>query len=299
VKVIDELRVFVDVETKTHVGVLQSLDIWAEVPVDIVNENRATLVTGMWGLVTVKKASEAVEVFGRPVSAVVADFEPFQSPEVDPKVLEDARPYFTLEEWVDVLINTIGLDPSAYSPRQKMVLLSRLIPVVEYNVSAAEFGPRQTGKTYLYRNLSNYVRIISGGNVSPAVLFYNLRTRVPGELAVKDLVVFDEISKVRFSNPDEMMGKLKVWGEAPSLAGSAVVLMDPEPRESVKEVEEGALRAWLRSFGAQAFRLRLSGHYLPHQFRYIVEALRPKDLIPLHTEEAELMWRLFKAALKA
>jgi ribonuclease J len=68
---------------------------------------------------------------------------------------------------------------------------------------------------------------------------------------------------------------------------------------ALKEVEEGALRAWLRSFGAQAFRLRLSGHYLPHQFRYIVEALRPKDLIPLHTEEAELMRRLFKAALKA
>jgi ribonuclease J len=97
----------------------------------------------------------------------------------------------------------------------------------------------------------------------------------------------------------QVLRKQKVWGEVPSLAGSAVVLMDPEPRESVKEVEEGALRAWLRSFGAQAFRLRLSGHYLPHQFRYIVEALRPKDLIPLHTEEAELMRRLFKAALKA
>jgi len=106
------------------------------------------------------------------------------------------------------------LDPSVYSPRQKMVLLSRLVPVIECNTNMAEFGPRQTGKTYLYRNLSNYVRIISGGNVSPAVLFYNLRTRVPGELAVKDLVVFDEISKVKFSNPDEMMGKLKDYMES-------------------------------------------------------------------------------------
>jgi len=214
VKVIDELRVFVDIETKTHVGVLQSLDIWAEVPVDIVNKNRATLITGMWGLVTIKRMSEPIEVFGRPIGAVVADFEPFQSPEVDPKVIEEARPYFTLDEWVDVLINTIGLDPSVYSPRQKMVLLSRLVPVIECNVNMAEFGPRQTGKTYLYRNLSNYIRIISGGNVSPAVLFYNLRTRVPGELAVKDLVVFDEISKVKFSNPDEMMGKLKDYMES-------------------------------------------------------------------------------------
>jgi ATP-dependent Lon protease len=78
----------------------------------------------------------------------------------------------------------------------------------------AEFGPRQTGKTYLYRNLSNYVRIISGGNITPAALFYNLRTRTPGELAVKDAVVFDEVSKVKFSNPDEMMGKLKDYMES-------------------------------------------------------------------------------------
>ena len=78
----------------------------------------------------------------------------------------------------------------------------------------AEFGPRQTGKTCLYRNLSNYVRIISGGNITPVALFYNLRTRTPGELAVKDAVIFDEISKVRFSNPDEMMGNIKDYMES-------------------------------------------------------------------------------------
>ena len=67
----------------------------------------------------------------------------------------------------------------------------------------------------------------------------------------------------------------------------------------MKEVEEGALRAWLRLFGAQVLRLRLSGHYLPHQFRDLIELLRPKDLIPLHTEEADLMRRLFKRFSRA
>jgi ATP-dependent Lon protease len=214
VNVIDELRVFVDIETKTHVGVLQSLDIWAEVPIDIVERNRAMLITGMWGLITIKRMNDVKEVFERSISAVVTDFHPFQSPETDPGILEDARQYFTLDEWIDVLINTIGLDPSVYSARQKIVLLSRLVPVIEGNVNMAEFGPRQTGKTYFYRNVSNYVRIISGGTISPAALFYNLRTRIPGEIAVKDLVVFDEISKVRFSNPDEMMGKLKDYMES-------------------------------------------------------------------------------------
>jgi len=214
VKIIDELRVVVDIESGTHVGVIQSLDIWAEVPVDIVERNKATLVTGMWGLITLRRLNGVKVVFDRPIGAVVADFYPFQSPDTDPKILEEARQHFTLDEWVEVLINTIGLDPSVYSPRQRIVLLSRLVPVVEGNVNMAEFGPRQTGKTHLYRNVSNYIRIISGGTISPAVLFYNLRTRVPGELAVKDLVVFDEVSKVRFPNPDEMMGKLKDYMES-------------------------------------------------------------------------------------
>jgi len=214
VKVLDELRVIVDIETKTHIGILQTLDIWTEVPVDIVERNKTTLTTGMWGLITIKNMPWAKEVLGRPIGAVVVDFTPFQSPEVDPGILEDARSCFTLDEWIDVLVDTIGLDPSIYNPRQKVILLSRLIPVIECNVNIAEFGPKQTGKTYLYRHLSNYVRIISGGTISPATLFYNLRTRVPGELAVKDLVVFDEISKVRFPNPDEMMGKLKDYMES-------------------------------------------------------------------------------------
>ena len=209
VKLIDELRVYVDVETGTHVGVIQALDIWAEVPVDIVNKNRATLTTGMWGLITLKKSIDEKEVFGKPISVVVTDFKPFQAPDTNPKILEEARECFTLEEWLDILINTIGLDPAVYTFRQKLLLLSRLIPLVEGNVNMVEFGPRQTGKTYLYRNVSNYVRIISGGTISPAVLFYNLKTRVPGELAVKDVVVFYEVSKVRFPNYDEMLGKLK------------------------------------------------------------------------------------------
>ena len=213
VKVIDELRVYVDVATGIHVGVLQTLDIWVDVPVDIVERNRAMLVNGMWGLITLKRVNP-IEVWDKEVSVAVTDFKPFQAPETDPGIIREARGCFTLDEWVSVLINTIGLDPSVYSPRQRLLLLSRLVPLVEGNVNMVEFGPRQTGKTYLYRNVSNYARIISGGTVTPATLFYNLRTHVPGELAVKDVVVFDEVSKVKFPNPDEMMGKLKDYMES-------------------------------------------------------------------------------------
>jgi ATP-dependent Lon protease len=214
IKLIDELRVFVDIHTNSHIGVVQSMDLWADVPVDIVEKNKATLITGMWGLITLKRTEVSKEVSGEEISVMVTDFKPFQAPDNDPKILEEARQCFTLDEWIEVLINSIGLDPNIYNPRQRLLLLSRLIPLVEGNVNLIEFGPRQTGKTYLYRNVSNYVRIISGGTISPATLFYNLRTRVPGELAVKDTVVFDEISKVKFPNPDEMIGKLKDYMES-------------------------------------------------------------------------------------
>ncbi|MFP3287849.1 MAG: BREX system Lon protease-like protein BrxL, partial [Acidilobus sp.] len=158
--------------------------------------------------------NQAVEIWGKEISVAVDDFKPFQSPRSDPDLIKEARSCFTLDEWVSVLITTIGLDPKVYSPRQRLLLLSRLVPLVEGNVNMMEFGPRQTGKTYLYRNVSNYTRIISGGTITPAVLFYNLRTRAAGELAVKDVVVFDEVSKVRFPNPDEMMGKLKDYMES-------------------------------------------------------------------------------------
>jgi len=213
VRLIDELRVYVDVFREKYIGIIQSLDIVAEVPVDIVEKNRAMLTTGMWGLITLGK-NPVQDVDSNAPPAVVEDFKPFQVPDTDPDIIIEARDHFSLEEWIKVLIQTIGLEPDAYNPGQSLVLLSRLIPLVEGNVNIAEFGPRQTGKTFLYRNLSNYVRIIAGGSVSPAVLFYNLRTKAPGELAMKDVVIFDEVSKVRFPNPDEMVAKLKDYMES-------------------------------------------------------------------------------------
>jgi len=125
---------------------------------------------------------------------------------------------------------------------------------------------------------------------------------VPTPLSLKNVSLAEEVLKspegfVLAMEPVgllQVLRRLRMWEEVSSLAGSVVVLMDPEPRESIKEVEESALRAWLRSFGVQAVRLRLSGHYLPHQFRKVIEALRPKDLIPVHTEEGDVMVRLFK-----
>jgi ATP-dependent Lon protease len=88
----------------------------------------------------------------------IVDFKPFQIAKLDMKAFMDGRTKFTTEEWIDVLISTIGFNPEVLSWRKKLVILSRLIPLVEPNVNMMELGPRNTGKTYTYLNTSHYTR---------------------------------------------------------------------------------------------------------------------------------------------
>lgn len=141
-------------------------------------------------------------------------FTPFHVANIDTYEFIEKRKHFTTEEWVDVLINTIGLNPEVYDERQKLILISRFVPLTENNINLLELGPRATGKTYFYRNISFYTRIVSGGLVTPAQLFFNIARRTIGEIGVKDCIVFDEIAKIKFGNTDEMMGKLKDYMES-------------------------------------------------------------------------------------
>jgi len=92
----------------------------------------------------------------------------------------------------------------------------------------------------------------------------------------------------------ELLRKLKVQGKEVDLTNTIALLLDTEPREAVKEVENKVLMQWLRIFGVQPQRLRISGHYQPHQLKQIIQALKPKQLIPIHTEEPQLMLKLFE-----
>jgi len=103
----------------------------------------------------------------------------------------------------------MGLNPEVYTERQKLLLISRFVPLAENNINLMEFGPRATGKTFFYRNISFYTRVISGGKITPAQLFYHIARRTVGEIGMKDSIVFDEVAKLKFSDPGEMMGKLK------------------------------------------------------------------------------------------
>jgi ATP-dependent Lon protease len=208
-KVIDEIKVFTDVSSGSHRAFLWNLGLECAITDELLEKYENLLRQGLWGLARLQYISD---VEGG--SVTVVDFLPFQIAKLDMEAFIEGRKEFTTQEWVDVLISTIGFNPDVLPWRKKLVILSRLIPLVEPNVNMMELGPTNTGKTYTYLNVSHYTRIFSGGRVSPAVLIWNLAKNIPGEITTKDCVIFDEISKIEFSNAEEMMGKLKLYMES-------------------------------------------------------------------------------------
>jgi ATP-dependent Lon protease len=230
VTLIDEVKVTTDVGLGTYRAHLQNLNLKdCMINLDVLDKNQNLLMTGMWGLVTLAYSPDTAPETMAPI--LIQDFSPFQCTTTDTKIIQEARESFTFEEWMDIILNTVGLNHEQYNLRQKLIFVTRLIPLVECNINLMEFGPKQTGKTYLYRNSSYYTRIFAGGNISAATLFYNIARRELGEMAAKDAIILDEISKVKFTNPDEMIGKLKDYMESghyergPKRAASTCSLM--------------------------------------------------------------------------
>ena len=216
ITLIDEFKATVDLKRDMYFLHIPNLQIHDA----LINESLVLryerILSGLWGIGVLEYVPTLVEIahsrgrekiFFTPL--ILEEFEPFQVYNIDVNTFVDGRYEFSTWEWIDLLIKSIGLNPSVYSSRQKLLLLFRLVPLIEGNVNLMELGPRATGKTYLYRNISYYTRIYAGGTVSAARLFYDMRLKVLGDLGTRDVVVFDEIARVRFTNPDEVVAKLK------------------------------------------------------------------------------------------
>lgn len=139
---------------------------------------------------------------------LITDFTPLQITQINLNEYVEKRKLFSTEEWIDLLINSIGFDPSKLSQDQKMLYLCRLTLFVESNVNLIELGPVATSKTHFFRNLSQYGLILSGSNPTIASLFYNKLRRSPGVICYKDFLAFDEISGIKFDN-EELINTLK------------------------------------------------------------------------------------------
>ena len=127
---------------------------------------------------------------------------PIQLPNVNMDDLKAGRSDFTKEEWLDVLMRSIGMEPDELTEREKWLLLTRMIPLVENNFNLCELGPRSTGKSYLYKEVSPNSILVSGGQTTVANLFYNMGRKTMGLVGLWDCVAFDEVAGIKFKDND-------------------------------------------------------------------------------------------------
>jgi len=222
--ILDDFSISIDLKSGKRNLKIPSLDIDnACVEKHIVDSYPLLLCGGIWGAgkLTYYLKEEDLEKFGEKKhpgkekgELWLTDFKPMQIGKIDIDYYCESRSYFTLDEWRSLILNSIGYNPNAFSPSQQQLFLVRLLPVVQNRVNLIELSPKGTGKSWIYINLSNYTRIVSGGKVSPAVLFYNNATNTPGLLVKHDAVVLDECQSISFENPGEVVGIFKGFLEA-------------------------------------------------------------------------------------
>ncbi len=192
---------------------------WVDVPAigdNYVRINKSVLYeygdvllgAGAWGTMTIEY-DPSYEIKGRIYPFYIKEFTPFQVTRLNIDDYIEKRSEFSLDDWIDLLVQSIGFNPNRFTKREKTLLLLRLVPFVEANYNLIELGPRETGKTYTYRNTSSKCFVISGGKTTPAALFFNQATRKLGILGQKDVVFFDEVANTSFSDPDATISVLK------------------------------------------------------------------------------------------
>jgi len=214
VKILDDFRVNVDLERHTHDLSIPLLDVNnAMVQKDIIDNNPMLLKTGMWGLGTLRYVPPDGEDIKRGQIWMV-DFKPFQTPGVDLDYWRESRKYFTIDEWIDLLVSSCQFNPEFHRLPQKLVLLSRIIPLVEPRVNIIELAPKGTGKSFVFDNISRYAAVIPGGKLSAPALFFNSNTKQIGLIPRYDVVVVDEIQKIQTDASGEAMAALKMYLES-------------------------------------------------------------------------------------
>ena len=132
----------------------------------------------------------------------INSLKPIQMPSVDINELKKGRKAFTKEEWIDIMLRSIGMEPDRLTEREKWLLLLRLVPLVENNFNLCELGPRSTGKSHIYKEVSPNSILVSGGQTTVANLFYNMGRHTMGLVGMWDCVAFDEVAGINFKDKD-------------------------------------------------------------------------------------------------
>lgn len=200
--VIDRITVRLDMKRNVYVAEFSNLGI-RDIPIADEYPERydRLLCGGIWCIVQMDyEYIEEDKKNGTPVQ--IRKLTPIQMPHIDMEELRQGRKAFCKDEWMDVLLRSVGMEPEALSYREKWLLLTRMIPLVENNFNLCELGPRSTGKSHLYKEISPNSILVSGGQTTVANLFYNMGRKTVGLVGLWDCVAFDEVAGIHFKDKD-------------------------------------------------------------------------------------------------
>ena len=173
--------------------------IWCIVQLDYETENEFApeIISASGDYIQSKKKRQKDTT---PIS--IRKLTPIQMPHVDIEELKQGRKAFTKEEWMDVMLRSIGMEPDTLTEREKWLIITRMLPLVENNFNLCELGPRSTGKSHLYKEISPNSILVSGGQTTVANLFYNMGRKTVGLVGLWDCVAFDEVAGIHFKDKD-------------------------------------------------------------------------------------------------
>ena len=199
--VIDKITVSLNIKKDIYEAEFSNLGL-KNIPIDEEYPSKfdRLLCGGIWCIVQLDYEYMEEDRNGTPIS--IRKLNPIQMPHVDIEELKQGRKAFTQDEWMDVLLRSIGMEPDSLTYREKWLLLIRMIPLVENNFNLCELGPRSTGKSHLYKEISPNSILVSGGQTTVANLFYNMGRKTVSLVGLWDCVAFDEVAGIKFKDKD-------------------------------------------------------------------------------------------------
>lgn len=199
--VIDKISVKLDYNRDVYVAEFSNLGL-SSIPLDDLYPSKyeRLLSGGIWCIVQMEYFFDENDRGSVPF--IINRLDPVQMPAIDMEGFKKARKHFTDEEWLDILMRSIGMEPTKLSYREKWLHLLRLVPLVENNYNFCELGPRSTGKSHVYKEISPNSILVSGGQTTVANLFYNMSTKKVGLVGSWDCVAFDEVAGITFKDND-------------------------------------------------------------------------------------------------
>ena len=199
--VIDVVTVKLDYKFDTYLATFSNLGL-KDIPInpEIPQRYERLLGGNLWCMVSLEYDFDEADFRSNTIK--IRDLQPIQLPNIDLDDILLNRKYFTKDEWIDVLLRSCGMEPTQFDERVKMLLIARLVPLVQNNFNLCELGPRGTGKSHIYKEISPNSILVSGGQTTVANLFYNMNTKQIGLVGMWDCVAFDEVAGIKFKDQD-------------------------------------------------------------------------------------------------